>query len=309
MAQTFNQVAALWKEEKRKYVKKSTYSVYLQLCRCCILPSFGSRSSSDINEESIQAFADDLLAKGYAVKTIKDILLVVKMILRHGEKIGAWPHIEYKIYFHTQTEIHPSLATFSLQHQQKLFHYLKDNFSFRNLGILICLHSGLRIGEVCGLQWSDLNVDAGIIHVKKTVQRIYLSDDNVHEYYLSIDTPKTASSVRDIPMSKELKSIISPFRKVTNANNYVLSNTDAPLEPRSFRSYFYRLLKNLDIPPIRFHALRHSFATRCIESKCDYKTVSVILGHASISTTLDLYVHPGYKEKKLVIDRMVKCLG
>ena len=88
---------------------------------------------------------------------------------------------------------------------------------------------------------------------------------------------------------------------------YVVSNAPVPLEPRYYRDYFRRLLTKLNIPPIRFHALRHSFATRCIESKCDYKTVSVILGHSSLATTMDLYVHPGYKEKKLAIERMSKA--
>ena len=305
---TFSQVAALWREDKRKYVKNATYAIYSQLCRCYILPAFGPCRGGDLGEAAIQHFADSLLARGYSLKTVKDTMLVFRMILRHGEKLGAWPHIEYTVHYPTQTAATP-LPLLTVRQQQKISRYLRENFSFRNLGLLICLQSGLRIGEVCGLRWQDLDMETGVIHVGRTVQRIFIDDGCARESFLSIDTPKTASSVRDIPMSRELRELVRPFRKVTAPERYVLSNGAVPTEPRTYRAYFYRLLKQLDIPPVRFHALRHSFATRCIESKCDYKAVSAILGHASISTTLDLYVHPGYREKKQVIDRLMRTLA
>ena len=102
--------------------------------------------------------------------------------------------------------------------------------------------------------------------------------------------------------------IVQPLRKVMADDFYVISNAVTPLEPRYYRDYFRKLLASLGIPPTRFHALRHSFATRCIESKCDYKTVSVILGHSSLATTMDLYVHPGFEEKKRCVNRMAKSL-
>ncbi len=93
-----------------------------------------------------------------------------------------------------------------------------------------------------------------------------------------------------------------------NGNYYILTNEEKPTEPRTYRNYYKRLMKDLNIPELKFHGLRHSFATRCIESNCDYKTVSVILGHSNISTTLDLYVHPNMEQKKKCIDRMFKGL-
>ena len=91
-----------------------------------------------------------------------------------------------------------------------------------------------------------------------------------------------------------------------NGNYYILTNEEKPTEPRTYRNYYKKLMKDLNIPELKFHGLRHSFATRCIESNCDYKTVSVILGHSNISTTLDLYVHPNMEQKKKCIDRMIK---
>ena len=146
------------------------------------------------------------------------------------------------------------------------------------------------------------------IHIRKTIQRIYIRENGIRHTELMIDTPKTATSIRDIPMTKDLLSVLKPLRKVVNDSFFVLTNDSTPTEPRTYRNYYKKLLVKLDIPPIKFHGLRHSFATRCIESHCDYKTVSVILGHSNISTTLNLYVHPNYEQKKKCIDRMLKSL-
>lgn len=305
---TFSQVARLWKEDRRKYVKAASYAVYLQLCNNYILPVFGDESDP-LDEERIQKFADDLLSRGFALKTVKDTMLVLKMIIRYGEKLKAWPHVEYTVQYPTSLEVRRRVETLSVQQQRKLVAYLRENLSFRNIGLLICLQSGLRIGEVCGLQWQDLDLSDGVIRVRKTVQRIYIADGGSKEYFLSIDTPKTAAAVRDIPLSAELKAMLKALKRLVPAGNYVLSNAAKPLEPSALRAYYYKVLDELGIPRIRFHALRHSFATRCIEGRCDYKAVSAILGHSSISTTLDLYVHPGFKEKKHVVDQVARVLG
>jgi len=305
---SFYDVAILWKADKRRWVKPSTYAVYVQITNKHILPFFGSTKPEELSEESIQRFADGLLAQGLSVHSIRDVLMILKMILRFGEKLSAWPHILYEIHFPTTSMRNTSIPVLTATDQRKLLNYLKENFSFRNLGLQICMYSGLRIGEVCALQWKDLDVATGEIHVTKTVQRIWLSDGDEKEYKLSVGQPKTASSVRNIPICKELMKIVRPLRKVMADDFYIISNAVTPLEPRYYRDYFRKLLTKLGIPPTRFHALRHSFATRCIESKCDYKTVSVILGHSSLATTMDLYVHPGFEEKRRCINRMAKSL-
>ena len=304
---TFSQVSSLWKADKRMYVKASSYAAYLQHLNKHLLPVFGS--STGITANMAQDYANRMLGLGLALKTVKDSVLVLKMIYRYGERMGVWPHLDFRIHYPTSAEENKRLPVLTVSQQQRLIRHLRDNFSFRNLGLLICLHSGLRIGEICGLQWKDVDVAAGEIHVRKTVSRIWISDGEERSYTLSIGSPKTSASVRDIPITRALADILRPLRKVVNPEFYVVSNAAGPLEPRYYRDYFRKVLDILSIPSIRFHALRHSFATRCIESKCDYKTVSVILGHASITTTLDLYVHPGYNEKKRVIDKMARVMG
>lgn len=309
MSLSFTQVVSLWKADKRRWVKPSSYAIYVQIVNKHILPFFENLPPEELGEEAIQRFSDTLLARGLSLNSVRDALMILKMIIRFGEKLSAWPHLLYDIHFPTTIEQKCEVPVLSAADQRKLLSYISGNFSFRNLGILICLYSGLRIGEVCALLWKDLDVDAGAIRVSKTVQRIWLSDGNDKDYSLVVGPPKTASSVRNIPICKDLMKVLRPLRKVMAEDYYVVSNASSPLEPRYYRDYYMKILREVGIPPIRFHALRHSFATRCIESKCDYKTVSVILGHASLATTMDLYVHPGFEEKKKAIEKMARSLG
>jgi integrase len=186
--------------------------------------------------------------------------------------------------------------------------FVKNNFTFSNIGIYICLSAGLRIGEVCALTWDDLDIEQGVINVSKTIQRIYIVEKTEKKTELIIDTPKSKNSIREIPMSKELLQMVKPIKKVVNGSFYLLTNSTSPTEPRTYRNYYKNLMNQLEIPVLKFHGLRHSFATRCIESNCDYKTVSVLLGHSNISTTLNLYVHPNIEQKKRCIEQMFKGL-
>lgn len=306
MSQSFQKVAVLWKKDKRQWVKPSSYATYVSLLNTHLLPFFGDRRS--ISEAQVQEYASRKYAAGLSVKTVRDTLVVLGMILRHGEKCGAWRHVSFDVHFPPEAGLRRPVQVLSKQQQLRLQGYLLDNLTCRNLGILICLHTGLRIGEVCGLQWKDVDMAAGVLCVRRTVQRVWLSDGTQRANPLLIGPPKTVSSMREIPLSRELKRVLRPFWKSALPENYLVSDAAGPLEPRYFRDYFRRVLARLGIPPLRFHALRHSFATRCIESRCDYKSVSAILGHASISTTLDLYVHPDYATKRRVIDQMTRSL-
>ena len=149
----------------------------------------------------------------------------------------------------------------------------------------------------------------GTITVNRTIERIYIIDGTQKYTELVINTPKTQSSCREIPMTKELLAMMKPLKKVVNDDFYILTNDEYPTEPRTYRNYYTKLMEKLGIPKLKYHGLRHSFATRCIEAGCDYKTVSVLLGHSNISTTLDLYVHPNMEQKKRCIAKVFKSLG
>jgi hypothetical protein len=300
-----SEVIELWKADKKQYVKKSSFSAYMLLIENHLLPIFGNEKA--IKEADVQRFVFQKIEAGLSHKTIKDILIVLKMVLKFGAKNKWLDYTPFDIQFPTEREKH-NIEVLSKAEQKKIMNYIQEHFTFRNLGVFICLSAGMRIGEICALTWEDVDTDSGIISVNRTIQRIYVIEDGNRRTELILDTPKTKNSIREIPISKDLLKILKPFKKIVNPSFFVLTNDAKPTEPRTYRSYYKNLMKELNMPELKFHGLRHSFATRCIESNCDYKTVSVLLGHSNISTTLNLYVHPNMEQKKKAIEQMFKGL-
>ena len=299
------EVIDLWKADKKQYVKKSSYAAYLLLTENHLLPAFGDKHA--VEEADVQAFVFQKLDSGLSQKTIKDILIVLRMILKFGAKKKCVNYTPFDIHFPTVRESQ-KMEVLSRTEQKKIMTYIQEHFTFRNLGVYICLCAGMRIGEICALAWEDVDTDTGVINIRKTIQRIYVIEDGIRRTELILDSPKTKNSIREIPLNKDLLRILKPFKKIVNPSFFVLTNDAKPTEPRTYRSYYKNLMKDLKMPEIKFHGLRHSFATRCIESNCDYKTVSVLLGHSNISTTLNLYVHPNMEQKKRAIEQMCKSL-
>ena len=303
---TIREIAAAWKEYKRPYVKQSTMAAYVLILENHILPTFGEDNS--LPEQSVQAFVLHKIESGLSTKSVKDILIVLKMVMKFGVKK------EWMTYYEWDSKYPPSsenkvLDVLSVTNHRKILNHIQSHFTFMGLGIYISLSTGLRIGEICALKWSDINVTDGILTVNRTIERIYIIEGEKKHTELVINTPKTKNSCREIPMNKELLGMLKPLKKVVNDDYYILTNDERPTEPRTYRNYYKRLMEKLDIPKLKYHGLRHSFATRCIEVGCDYKTVSVLLGHSNISTTLNLYVHPNMEQKKRCIDKVFKSLG
>lgn len=302
----FKDISTLWKEEKRKFVKLSTISAYAVILENHLLPTFGNKEIV-ITEQEVQQFVLLKLDAGLSQKTVKDFLIVLKMIYRYGVKINEFQHCDWDIKYPNVQE-NKAFEVLNITNHKKLMAFVSDNFTFRNLGILMCLQTGMRIGEVCALQWGDIDLQKGVVSISKTIERIYIIDSEVKHTELIISSPKTQNSHRDIPLSKTLLQMLRPLKRIVNDKFFIITNEEKPTEPRTFRNYYKTVLRTLNIPPLKFHGLRHSFATRCIESNCDYKTVSVILGHSDISTTLNLYVHPNNEQKKKCIDKMLKFI-
>lgn len=302
---TFSEIAKLWKADKKQYIKKSSFSAYALLVENHLLPVF--KDYQYFEEAEIQTFVFQKLEQGLSQKTIKDILIVLKMVLKFGAKNKWIEYQPFEIQFPTERE-KQTIEVLSRTHQKKVMQYIQEHFTFRNLGVYICLCSGMRIGEICALTWEDIDTDNGIIKIRRTIQRIYTIDEGGRKTELILDTPKTTNSIREVPMSRDLLRMLKPIKKIVNSSFFVLTNDAKPTEPRTYRTYYKNLMKELGLPQLKFHGLRHSFATRCIESKCDYKTVSVLLGHSNISTTLNLYVHPNLEQKKKAIDQMFRAL-
>ncbi|MDE7134387.1 MAG: site-specific integrase, partial [Rikenellaceae bacterium] len=288
------------------YVKQSTMAAYVLILENHIIPRFGD--SDSLHEREVQAFVLQKIEKGLSLKSVKDILIVLKMVMKFGVKNEWMDYCEWDIKYPT-VSANKELEVLSIANHKKVLGHIQSHFSFAGLGIYISLCTGLRIGEVCALRWRDINTMDGTITVNRTIERIYVIDGAQKHTKLVINTPKTQNSCREIPMTKELLAMMKPLKNVVNEDFFVLTNDEKPTEPRTYRNYYTKLMEKLGIPKLKYHGLRHSFATRCIEAGCDYKTVSVLLGHSNISTTLNLYVHPNMEQKKRCIAKVFKSLG
>ena len=302
---TFKEITESWRKDKRQYVKRSTLASYDLHLTNHILPYFGQMT--EIVEKDVQEFVISKLNSGLSTKYVKDMLLVLKMVIRYAVAKGYMTEHHISVRFPTERS-REDIAVLSRRNQQTLLEYTHTSLKLKDIGIYICLSSGIRIGEMCALTWKDINMQQGTISINKTIQRIYTADETGKHTELVIGPPKTKDSIREIPMTHKLMEKLLQIRQGADDGCYILTGKTRPTEPRTYRTYYMRLLTRLGIPAIRFHCLRHSFATRCIESECDYKTVSVLLGHSDISTTLNLYVHPNMEQKQRCIEKMFMSL-
>ena len=183
-----------------------------------------------------------------------------------------------------------------------------NNLNLRNLGILLSLYTGIRIGELCGLKWKDIDFRNKTLSINKTVQRIKNTEKNsLLKTKLIVDIPKTEHSIRTIPLPDFLIPILDSFK--TNNENFIFTNSLTPKDPRAFEKYFSSVLEKCQIRNLNFHALRHTFATRAREAGIDIKVLSEILGHSSYHITQEIYVHISVDFKRESIDSLVDYLS
>ncbi|MFR9000911.1 MAG: site-specific integrase [Anaerobutyricum soehngenii] len=199
------------------------------------------------------------------------------------------------------------LVILSERNQKILSSYLCLHLTYRNLGILICMYTGIRLGEICALTWEDISLTEGSIYIDKTIQRVQ-KEHNGKKTMLIIATPKTPSSIRTIPIPNQLLQIIKSS-ELPQKGYLLTGSTEKYIEPRTYQYHFKKLLQRCKIPETNFHALRHTFATRCVELGFDIKTLSEILGHSSINITLNRYVHPSFDLKKQNMNKMNELIS
>lgn len=303
----FQDILEMWLSEKKKYVKESTYAYYSFEVQNYIMPMLGNKAIHEITEEYIQGIVlhwqKEGMENGHPLKksTVQNLVVLLKQVLRYAAKKKIIENGMLEIHFAPETES-KKIQVFSKEEQNRLIQAILDELSYRTFGILLCINSGMRIGELCALKWSDIDLRRRIIHIDKTLQRIYIQNATPRTQII-ITSPKTATSIRDIPMSDKVFEIVSQLPNI-NREGYVLSNEKQYIEPRTFRKFYSNFLARHGIDIKHFHCLRHTFATRCIENGGDYKSVSEILGHTTINTTLNMYVHPQMEEKKKCVDML-----
>lgn len=180
-----------------------------------------------------------------------------------------------------------AVLTFSKAEQSRLFDYIYHRQDKYTMAVLLCLYTGLRLGELCALQWGDFDWENLTLSVKRTVQRVAVQGYMARTVLMETD-PKSESSERIIPLPKEIAKLLIQLKE----NSPYVFGGEKPLDPRTLQYRFKRMLKEAEIEERNFHLLRHTFATNCVENHIDVKTLSEILGHSDVKITLNRYVHP-----------------
>ena len=260
-------------------LKPTTKQIYKSYIANHLCPAIGNIPLKKLNTEILQAFIDNIELSASSVKTVFSIL---RSALSAAQDRGFITDIWSKIKVPKCEKAIVKVLT--PKQQRQLENVLTGD---GDIVILICLYTGLRIGELCALKWSDINLESAILTVNGTQART--------ENGVEILSPKSRTSKREIPVPPFL---LNKLKLLPHNGDFVVSHNGKPYDVRTYRRYFKAALKRADLPDIKYHSLRHTFATRALEVGMDYKTLSEILGHSSVGITLDLYAH-SLKEHKI----------
>lgn len=230
--------------------------------------------------------------------TRQNVLAVMKQALRYAEKQYGYPMPS--LMGCTMQKRPHSIEVMDRMEQIRLIQFLNSDMDISKAGIYLCLFTGIRLGEVCSLKWADIDQNRGLLHVNRTVQRIE-SKEGPTKTVLLESPPKSVFSKRIIPMSDSLLSLLIKFKR--EGQEYVLQK-NRPMEPRTYQNHFKKYLKQIDAPNYNFHVLRHTFATNCVDSGMDIKSLSEILGHSNVQITLNRYVHPSMDTKRKYLNAL-----
>jgi len=309
---TFAHIAKQWLSVIVLKVKPSTYAGYTSALDLHILPSFGEHRIHRLTALEINRFAKEKLECGRAdgrgglsPKTVRDILSIIKSIMDFAwnEKI-----IASRIITTYPKQYQEAMRVLSRQEQAALETVLTTDINIHKLGILLCLYTGLRIGEVCALLWQDISPEYDMLSVRHTMQRIKNLNDDKSKTKIITDTPKSLRSIRVIPIPTFISPLLRRF-SVCNHAHFLGTDNFTYTEPRTMQNHFLKIVKSANIPDANFHALRHTFATRCIEAGVDIKSLSEMLGHANVNITLNRYVHSSFEQKREGINKLERYIG
>lgn len=294
-------VAQRWENNICQQVKESSYVKYHVIVKNHILPALGQLSVEEMTHETIESFATSLLrgeadsGKPLSPRTVSDVLSVLRSILRFARRSGAAVPCDGSSVRIRRPAV--EIRVLTRQEQEDLCRYLYNNISPRNAGILLSLFAGLRVGEVCALKWEDIHLEDRILHVRHTMQRIQNLDPAGPRTRIVITAPKSTTSARTIPLPEDLTQILAALPGPRRG--FFLTGEEANFtEPKVMQNHFRRVSALAGVRDANYHALRHTFATRCVELGFDVKSLSELLGHSTVSMTMDRYVHPSLEHKR-----------
>lgn len=291
-----------WLFSAKSKVKESTLARYIGIIDRHIRPELGNYDISQISTEMIEQYTGYLLSNGridgtggLSPKTVMDILIIIKSTMKYATSHSYLVTCQIN-QLSVKRDTH-EMRVLNASEQAALLGVLFSNMDLFKLGVLICLYTGIRIGELCALRWEHIDLADGVLKIRNTMQRIQNTTfASTKKTKVICTNPKTRQSARDIPIPQWLIESLKPFQAEKKA--FLLTGTaDAQVEPRTMQNHFKRYVKEAQIDPANFHSLRHTFATRCVELGFDIKTLSEILGHTNVNITLNRYVHSSMELK------------
>lgn len=286
---TLDSVAVEWLQEIYKKRKYSTYIKYSEVYATHIQPMLGCLSLANLTQDNInQLLATDRIISGSLSASISCVL---NQLMKYcAKEYGIFP---YKLKPETERKKRTEVETLTISEQSRLINYLHKDMDISKAGILLCMATGIRLGEVCALKWEDIDFENNMLHINRTVQRISVKGCD-RKTMLMEGEPKSSFSKRKIPLSDYIVSILEFYRK---DEGYLLQKAK-PMEPRTYQNRYAKYLREAQISKTNFHILRHTFATNCIHNGMDVKCLSEIMGHSDVSITLNRYVHPTLDMKR-----------
>ena len=281
--------------QRQSKIKITTYNVYERYINNHIYPFFNSYLLQQLNNELLQKFVNSIC--DLAPSTIKGIFGFLCEALKEANKYNLiekiWEDVDLPKIKKRDVYV------FSREEQLMIEKELKIEENPNEIGILLCLYTGIRIGEVCGLKWSDINFFGKSLTINRTVQRININGKNV----LKELTPKSSSSCRKIPLPSLLFDILCQLKERSECK-YILNTDSKIMDPRTYQYLYKRVLKRCNVKYSNFHTLRHTFSVRALECGFDIKTLSEILGHSNASTTIKFYSHSLEEHKRNSMERL-----
>lgn len=293
----FEDISCEWLKYKENQIKQSSYYNYKFIVERYLVPYFGEKNIRKLHD--FNSFVDEL-STYLAPKTIRDVFSVLKMILAYYEETYN-KKLRYKKTILPKLE-KKEIEVFTSKERDKIESYCIEQDILKSIGILICLNTGMRLGELCALRWENIDLNEKCFYIRETAQRVYRG--KIEKSKVIIGTPKTKCSIRTIPMNSKIYNILKLLSKKYKQESFFLTGTEKCIEPRSYQDYFEKLLAKVKVKKRNFHATRHTFATNCIEVGMDIKTLSKILGHASVQITMNTYVHSSKKQMKKFLDKL-----
>lgn len=303
----FEDILDLWLEDSRVRLKGATVCRYNYLIQTHIIPELGKKRVDQLTAPEINIFLAGKLDHGrldgkggLSESYVRSIMLIIQSALSFAASQQLCHPLHSKI--NKPSDRPKALPVLGIVDQRRLEWCCLTDVNETKIGILLSLYTGLRIGEICALAWADVDLDEQIVHVRHTISRIS-KESSGKKTILIIDRPKTNSSLRDVPLCSRLKPLLCA-QKQQALSEYVISEKPGFISPRTYEYRYHKILRDSGIDSINYHALRHTFATRCIESGMDVKTLSEILGHADASVTLNTYVHSSLERKRNQLEKL-----